>query len=101
MSTGLAPGITLTTGGAAGPDAGQVPAGALADTWVVPPRDFVGTADVAVELRLGDGAIAQRRTMRLGWTAPQTAVKSPRQLGGAEIAALRKSGQDYIAPGDY
>jgi hypothetical protein len=101
MVTGLVPGMTLSTGGAVGADGWQVPAADLGNTWVVPPKDFVGTADVVVELRLGDDATAQRRTIRLEWAGPQTTVKPARQLGRDEIAALRKRGRDYIAAGDF
>jgi hypothetical protein len=101
MVTGLVPGMTLSTGSAVGADGWQVPAADLGNTWVVPSKDFVGTANVVVELRLGDDAIAQRRTIRLEWTEPQGAVKPARQLGRDEIAALRKRGQDYIAAGDF
>jgi hypothetical protein len=101
MVTGLVPGMTLSTGGALGADGWQVPAADLGNTWVVPPKDFVGAADVVVELRLGDDASTQRRTIRLEWSGPQAAVKPARQLGRDEIAALRKRGQDYVAAGDF
>jgi hypothetical protein len=100
MITGLAPGMTLSRGGAVGADGWQLPATDLGNTWVVPPKGFVGTADVVLELRLGEEAIAQRRTIRLEWTGPQP-VKPPRQLGRDEIATLLKRGQDYIAAGDF
>jgi hypothetical protein len=44
--TGLLPGMTLSTGDALGADVWQVPARDLADTWVGPPKDFVGMVDL-------------------------------------------------------
>ena len=67
MVTGLLSGMTLSMGGAVGADAWQVPAADLASTWILPPKDFVGAADLVAELRLADDTIANRRPIHLEW----------------------------------
>jgi hypothetical protein len=101
MITGLLPGMTLSAGVAVGTDGWQVPVSELGNTWVVPPKDFVGPADLVAELRMSDDAIAQHRRIQLEWTGPEPAVAPPRQLDRDAIAALLKRGKDFIAAGDF
>jgi hypothetical protein len=72
MITGLAAGMMLSNGSAVGADAWQVPAtdAVLANTWILPPKDFVGAVDLVAELHLADATIAHRRPIRLEWAAP-------------------------------
>src|SRR5205823_14936879 len=58
--TGLIPGMTLSSGSPAGADIWQLPAKDLANTWIGPPLNFVGTVDLVAELHL-DGATITRR----------------------------------------
>ncbi len=100
MVTGLLSGMTLSMGGAVGADAWQVPATDLASTWILPPKDFAGAADLVAELRLADDTIADRRPIHLEWTAAASAAPAQRQLDREEIANLVKRGEDFIATGD-
>jgi hypothetical protein len=72
MITGLAAGMTLSNGSAVGADAWQVPAtdAVLANTWILPPKDFVGAVDIVAELHLADATVAHRRPIHLEWVAP-------------------------------
>jgi hypothetical protein len=72
--TGLIPGMSLSSGTAAGADTWQVPATDLADTWVGPPLDFVGTVDLVAELHLDGARIGDRRPIRIEWIATSRPV---------------------------
>jgi hypothetical protein len=76
MITGLAAGMTLSNGSAVGADAWQVPAtdAVLGNTWILPPKDFVGAVDLVAELHLADTTVAHRRPIHLEWVAPPAAV---------------------------
>ena len=109
MITGLAPGMTLSAGGAVGDTAWQVPATDLRNAWVVPPKDFVGTIDLMAELRFADNTIAHRQPIHFEWVATEApppvaepAASTPplRQLDRDEIAILLKRGKDLFAAGD-
>jgi len=106
---GLPAGMTVSTGDALGADAWQVPAADLADARIVPPKNFVGPADVIVELRLADNAVVDRRSLHLEWTdvagaaapaAPAVAAPLRRPLDRDEIAALLRRGKELVASGD-
>ncbi len=45
----------------------------LSDLSVMPPKDFVGTMILVVELRLPDGAVAGRQIVKLEWTGEAAA----------------------------
>jgi hypothetical protein len=98
MITGLLGGMTLSNGSAVGSTAWQIAVSDLNGTWIHPPKDFVGTADLVAELRLADNTVAHRRPIRLEWMAP-AAPPTPK-LDGGEIAALLKRGNDLVANGD-
>jgi hypothetical protein len=76
MITGLAAGMTLSNGSAVGADAWQVPAtdAVLGNTWILPPKDFIGAVDLVAELHLADTTVAHRRPIHLEWVAPPAAV---------------------------
>jgi TPR repeat protein len=92
----------------------------LADALIRPPQDFVGSMDLAIELRLADDSVADRKTLHAEWMAPPPAAKPApalaqapvapsapaapalmmRQLDREEVAALVRRGEDFIASGD-
>ena len=74
LITGLIPGMTLSTGGAVGDNAWQVPANDLGSTWILPPKDFVGATDITAELRLPDNTVVHRRPIRLEWVTTQASA---------------------------
>jgi hypothetical protein len=119
MITGLIADMTLSTGSAVGAEAWQVPAAVLGNTWIIPPKDFVGVVDLLAELHLADTNVAHSRPIRLEWAAArppvaaatpagetrQPAAALPRQpvqpqLDPEEIAVLVKRGKDFITVGD-
>jgi hypothetical protein len=72
--TGLVPGMTLSTGNALGANVWQVPATDLANTWVGPPKDFVGMVDLIAELQLADATVIHRQPIQMEWIATSPAV---------------------------
>ena len=52
----------------------QVPAMDLANTWVGPPLNFVGTVDLVAELHLDGATITHRQPIRIEWIATSPAV---------------------------
>jgi len=78
LITGLPASMTLSTGTTVG-DAWQVPAteSVLANTWIIPPNDFVGVIDLVAELHLADDTIAQRRPIHLEWAASAPVAAAP------------------------
>ncbi len=48
----------------------------LSNLSVIPPKDFVGTMILGVELRLADGGAGARRTIKLEWTGAATAERA-------------------------
>jgi hypothetical protein len=71
--TGLVPGMSLSSGRAAGADTWQVAATELAESWVGPPQDFVGAVELSAELRLADATIAHRQSIHIEWIAAPAA----------------------------
>jgi hypothetical protein len=93
--TGLVPGMTLSAGRPVGTDAWEVPASNVGDTWVGPPVNFVGVSDLAAELRLPDGTVADRQAMRFEWVPsasiePTSSVPPPPQLAPKETSLSPK-----------
>jgi hypothetical protein len=77
MITGLVAGMTLSMGGAVGTEAWQVHGSNLGNTWIHPPKDFVGSAELVAELRLADNTIADRRTIHWEWMPPPAPAQHP------------------------
>ena len=73
---GLAAGAAVTGGRPLGEATWRVDTARLQDARVRPPRGFTGQMDLALELRLADDSIADRRSMRIEW------------LGGNKMTAL-------------
>ncbi len=100
LISGLLAGTQLSKGSQFGVNGWHVPATDLASTLVLPPHGFVGTMDLAVDLRLADNRSADRRSVRLDWTSTTSEATAPRQLDPEEIATLRKRGEEFLATGD-
>jgi hypothetical protein len=75
--TGLIPGMSLSSGSAAGGDSWQVPATDLTNTWVGPPVGFVGTVDLVAELQRDGATIGDRQPIRIEWIAAAPVVAAP------------------------
>jgi hypothetical protein len=104
---GLATGSTLNVGRSAGSSAWRLMAGDLHNAVIRPPQNFVGAMDLAIALRLADDSVADRKTVRLQWTAPVTTATQSMEtrfvfqnLDRDEIDTLVKRGEDFIARGD-
>jgi hypothetical protein len=94
MITGLVAGMTLSNGSAVGADAWQVAAteSVLGNTWILPPKDFVGTVDLVAELHLADATVAHRRPIHLEWVAAPVTVASVSPMApAAPVAPAQRS----------
>jgi hypothetical protein len=118
LPTGLAAGMTLSTGSDVAAGAWQVPATdvVLGNTWIIPPRNFIAV-DLLAELQLADRTIAHRWPIHANWAAATPAVAVPaqrltvtpprqppvalqRQSDSEDIAILVKRGKGFIGNGD-
>jgi hypothetical protein len=107
MIDGLQTGSNLNVGHSAGSSGWQLTASDLPNALVRPPQGFVGAMDLAIALRSADDSVADRKMVRLEWTAPvaaTTQVMKPgfvfRNLDRREIDTLVKRGEDFIASSD-
>jgi TPR repeat protein len=101
--SGLAPGSTLSAGAQVGPNTWQLSVEELDSAVVAPPRGFVGAMDLALELRLADSTVVDRKSLQLEWlekSVSAPAKSQPRQHSAAETALMMKSGADLMAHGD-
>ena len=113
---GLAPGMSLSAGRAAGAGSWEIAAADLPNAWIGPPLEFVGALEVIAELRVV-GTMADRRAIPLEWRAPperdamaasagQVSALPPkglpvqRQLDRDEVAVLLRRGKEFFANGD-
>jgi len=69
LVSGLANGTKLTAGSPVGQGGWRMAARDLADALVIPPKNFVGTMELAVDLRLPDDTVADSNVLRLEWVA--------------------------------
>src|ERR1700730_12474312 len=74
---GLATGSTLTVGRASRTSGWRLMAADLGDALIRPPQDFLGSMDLAVELRLADDSVADRKAVHAEWTAPPPPPPKP------------------------
>jgi TPR repeat protein len=99
----LAPGSAFSVGRSIGGNWWRLSAAELGKAILTPPLGFVGIVELAIELRLPNDTIADRKSMRLEWaaasTVPEPAV-AERRLDANEIAALLKRGEQFVARGD-
>jgi hypothetical protein len=100
---GLAPGSAFSVGRSIGGNRWRLSAAELENAILTPPRGFAGSVELTMEVRLPDDRVADRRSMRLEWTAPAT-VPGPavaeRRLDANEIASLLRRGEQFVAKGD-
>jgi hypothetical protein len=97
--TGLIPGMSLSTGSAAGADTWQLPTTNLGHTWVGPPVGFVGVVRLAAELHR-DSEVLQRLPIRIEWivASPAAAAQVPTTPSLREVVpAPQQLDQDDIA----
>jgi len=69
MIRGLAPGSKVTGGELLSDGAWSMAIGDLNNAVVVPPSGFAGTMDLTLELAQGDRGVADRKDMRVEWSA--------------------------------
>lgn len=99
--SGLAPGSTLSAGREMAPNTWRISVEDLPGVFVTPPRSFVGSMDLTVELRLGDNSVADRKGLQLEWLGRGIAARPlPRQHDAGEIAQMVKKGAELMANGD-
>jgi len=97
---GLLPGSRLSAGRQVGPNTWRLPARELGGAAITPPRGFVGTVDLTLELRLRDNTVADRKNLRLEWSGAPEAKSQTRQLDAGEIAEMVKTGAEYMTNGN-
>jgi TPR repeat protein len=100
---GLAPGSALSAGRQEGLNTWRLAVEELPGTAITPPRGFVGTMALTLELHLADHTVADRKGLQLEWSGksvPAPAASQPRQHDADEIALMMKSGADLMANGD-
>jgi TPR repeat protein len=100
---GLAPGSALSAGTGAGPNTWRLSVEELAGATITPPRGFVGTMDLTLELRLADNAVADRKGLQLEWSGKSAlapAKSQPRRIAASEIALMVKNGAQFMANGN-
>jgi hypothetical protein len=100
--SGLAPGSALSAGREVGRNTWQVSVENLPGVSVTPPRAFVGSMDLTIELRLTDNSVADRKSLQLEWLGRGIIAvrQQPRQHDAAEIAQMVKRGTELMANGD-
>ena len=103
---GLAPGSALRAGTPAAPTAWRLADADLERAVITPPRGFVGVMNLTLELRLVDGTVVDRKSLRLEWSGERapaptaSAEPSQRHLDASEITFLMKRGAELMAKGD-
>src|SRR6266436_1428564 len=97
---GFAAGSALSAGRQEGPNTWRLAVEELAGTAITPPRGFVGTMALTLELQLADHTVADRKGLQLEWSSRSPATSQPRQHDADEIALMMKSGAELIANGD-
>jgi NitT/TauT family transport system substrate-binding protein len=100
---GLAAGSTLSAGTKLGPNTWQLSAEELDRAVITPPRGFASAMDLALELRLADNTVVDRKSLKLEWMDRGVLVPAksePRQHSAAEVAAMMTSGAESMANGD-
>jgi hypothetical protein len=101
---GLASGSVLSPGREVTPNTWRLSIEELPGVTVAPPRGFVGTMVLTVELRLADSSVGDHKTLQLEWQSRGIAAKPPqfpqRQHDTAEIALMLKRGDELMTNGD-
>jgi hypothetical protein len=94
---GTIPDMTFSSGSATGPDTWQMAATGLPDTWVGPPKGFVGAVDLTAELRLDGDRLVQRQSIRIEWIATSPAVPDPTRRVREAALELQQSEEDEVS----
>jgi hypothetical protein len=101
LVTGLAAGMMLSTGSPVGANAWQVPISDLDNTWILPPKGFVGAVELVAELHLADATIAHRAPIRVEWVGASPAVAAqgatPETLAAAPAAVAAPAARATVA----
>jgi len=110
---GLAAGAKLSVGRPSDTNGWELKADELDGAVIIPPAGFAGSMDLSVELRLGEGRVAERRSVQLEWARPPEPKPATAQTGGVdapgfvvrkldpdEIASPRKRGEELFANRD-
>jgi hypothetical protein len=84
--TGTIPGMTFSSGTPMDSDTWQLAATGLEDTWVGPPRGFVGAVELSSELRLVGDRLVDRQPIRIEWASGITSTVPERSDTLAEDA---------------
>ena len=99
-----APGTAFSVGDAWGDASWLIPVAELGEARVRPPDGFAGMMQLGAALRLIDGSLADRQSIRIDWPAAapiaQPNTPAPRRLGADEIALLLQRGQELLEHGD-
>jgi hypothetical protein len=98
--TGLIPGMSLSSGSAAGAGSWEVPAADLTNTWVGPPVGFVGTVELAAELHLYGARFIHRQPIRIEWIAKNPAIPTEiprRRVREAAVTPQQRPEHDDIS----
>src|SRR5215475_6454641 len=101
--SGLSAGSVLSAGTQLGSNTWRLSAEELDRAVITPPRGFAGTMKLALELRLADNTVVDRKSLELEWMGRGVAVPAksePRQHNASEIAAMMKSGAESMGNGD-
>jgi hypothetical protein len=101
--SGLARGSAVSIGVEAGPDGWRLPLKDLNRATITPPRGFVGSMDLLMELRLANDTVVDRKGVLLEWSYNSTLATTsfpPRQLDAAEIKLMVKNGLQFMANGN-
>jgi TPR repeat protein len=99
---GLAAGAKLSVGQPSDVNGWELDAGDLNGAVIIPPAGFVGTMDLAIELRLG-GATVDKLSTQVEWLEKTTAAVPKVSSVGLEfddIARLLKRGEALLASGE-
>jgi hypothetical protein len=102
--SGLPSGWKLSSGRSFGADGWRLPVADLTDTVIWSPQDFVGTLELAVELRLADDTLVDRHVVRREWAqrdAPtKVSIEPPLGDDPAQISELCRRGEELLSTGD-
>ncbi len=104
LLSGLPAGSTISTGVSLGTDNWLLSASELNDAAIRPPRGFIGTIDLAIELVLAGDTVADRLTLRLTWgEASKTTKESTNAIAAAQTTAVEapvETGSAGAQPGE-
>jgi hypothetical protein len=104
LLSGLPAGSTISTGVSLGAGNWLLSASELSDAAIRPPRGFIGTIDLAIELVLAGDTVADRLSLRLTWVeTPKTTKETTNAIAAAQttaVAAPVETGSTGTQPGE-